>query len=128
MSFTHTVAMTYGTGVQSSVYSFTQTNTGETNVDESMTAGAADVVVAWAATLADVKSLLVVASVAMTLKTYAATVLKDTIALAAGVPIIWQDGIGWTLADVGFAYDFDQVKVSSATAGTFTVRHLYDAT
>lgn len=131
MSYTHTFTPVYASGGGQTSLALTQTSGAETNVSESIPAASTDLVVAWGQDISQIKSLLVMADGALTVKTYLATVLKDTITLAANVPLVWQADWCYTLAEAGFAYDFDQVKVtngSSTTAVTLSVRCLYDPT
>lgn len=130
MSFTHTITETYAT--QGGSVSQTQTFTagGENSVQDTIAIGATDAVVNWSLDISQVKSFIIKADGALTIKTYLATVLKDTIALAANIPIIWGTGSAMSLAEIPVTSDFDQIKVTNGTGVdvALEIRALYDPT
>ena len=116
-------------GLQTS-YEETVPGTAETNIiAESIADGVTDGAVNFNADQSQLKSVLLVASVAMTLKTNSSGSPQETIALAAGVPKIWslaQDLIG----TCPFSGDVTALFVTNASggAGTLTVKTAHDPT
>jgi len=130
MSFTHTITETYATagGSVSQVQTFTAG--GENAVQDTIDIGATDAVVDWSLDISQVESFIIKADGDLTVKTYLATVLKDTIAVASGIPIVWGTGSSMSLAEIPITSDFDQIKVTNATgvAVALEIRALYDPT
>src|SRR6266446_3195125 len=67
-------------------------------------------------------------SQALTIKTYASAVLKDTIVLAANVPLVWTDSDDATHEPCPFTNDFDVIKVTNTAACLFKLLIVSDST
>jgi hypothetical protein len=131
MSFNHTLTPVYKSSAGQVSLPLSQTSGAETNVQESIAAEASDLVVDWAQDITQIKSLFINSDLALTIKTFLATVEKDTITLVANEPLVWQTSWYYTLANAGFTSDFDEIKVSNVsttTAANLDIRCLYDPT
>ena len=130
MSFTHSITTIYSATGSTVSNIQTQTAGGEGAIQDTIVIGATDAVVGWSMDISQIKSFIITATGALTIKTYLATVLKDTIAVAAGIPLLYVAGGQLSLAEVPITSDFDQIKVTNATGVdvVLEIRSLFDPT
>jgi hypothetical protein len=88
-------------------------------VSEIIPIAATDLVVASACDITQLKAACLFATAALTVKTYLAAQLVDTIAVAANQVRIWT--LADTLGLCMFTGDFDSLKVTNATGGLVTL-------
>jgi hypothetical protein len=125
MAFTHSVGVLYKS--QEGTISNTTTSfvgNAEEGVDVSVPAATTDQPEAIAITVANLVSFCLFSALAVTVKSYAAGVLKQTVTLAAGKELVWYAGGGFTNP---FTNDFDTLKITNADptkATTFKARFL----
>jgi hypothetical protein len=126
-NFTHAVGLTYRNDA-GTVASTTATYSGdsESNFNETIPPSAANAEYDWTLTKADVQSMAIFASAAMTLYSNAISTGSpdDTIALAAGQLIIWTHDSGMTNP---FSHaDVTKIYVTSTAGGLLKIRALLD--
>jgi hypothetical protein len=124
-TFTHSVGVLYksqeGT-ISNTTSSFV--GNAEEGLDVSIPAATTDQPEAIAITVANLVSFCLFSALAVTVKSYAAGVLKQTITLAAGKELVWYNGSTFTNP---FTNDFDTLKITNADptkATTFKARFL----
>ena len=123
--FTHSIGVLYKSA-EGTIANTTESFTGaaEEGVDVSVPAATTDQAEAINVTIAKIQSLCLFSPLALTVKTYAATVLKQTITLTAGKQLVWDTNS--TFANP-FTNDFDTIKLSNADptkAAAFKLRVL----
>jgi hypothetical protein len=129
MSFTHSILTAYTTQSEGQIASssISVSADSEANFDGSIAGSpTADVEVDWAITLANLKSILMIADKALTIKTNATGGgAQDTIALAAGVALAWNGSGPAPFADnVTKLY----VTVTGSAAAILKIRARLDQT
>ncbi|SRR6266498_1469931 len=125
MAFTHSVGVVYKSQ-EGTIANTTDSFVGnaEEGLDVAVPASTTDQVEALAITVANIVSVCLFSAVALTVKTYAAGVLKQTIALPAGKQLTWNNASSFANP---FTNDFDTMKVTNADltkATTFKARFL----
>jgi hypothetical protein len=112
------MSLTYSVGVQTKTPEGTIANTTDnfignaaSIVDASIPAATADQVEACAVTVANLVMCVLYSVLALTIKTYAAGVLKQTINLPAGKQMVWDTN---STFDNPFTDNFDELKISNA--------------
>src|SRR2546430_243046 len=108
--FTHSVGVLYKSD-QGTIANTTESFTGnaESGVKADIPAGSTDLAfVVPLVTRVNVVSCCLVSTLATTVKTYLATVLKDTLTLAAGKQLEWDSN---SAAPNPFTSNFDEIKV-----------------
>ena len=128
MSFTHKIDRILTTGgVQASNLTESITAASQTRVLETIATGQTNKLVNYTLVVANCKSFMVVASVAMTFKTNSSSTPLNTLNLLAGVPYYWSinslDTFKLT-GDVTALY----LTNASGTDGTLTLESLFDPT
>jgi len=129
MSFTHTVVTGYSTGTEGQLTSGAVSITADSQRDfHGSIAGSptVNVEVDWAITVANLKSILLLSDKALTIYTNAASTgaPQDTIALAAGVAVVWNGGAALFAGNVTKLF----VTVTGAAAANLKIRALLDQT
>jgi hypothetical protein len=125
MAFTHSVGVQYKSQ-EGTIANTTDSFNGnaEEGMDVAVPASTVDQVEALAVTVANITSLCLFSAVALTVKTYAAGVLKQTINLSAGKQLVWNNASHFANP---FTDNFDTLKLSNADlvkATTFKARFL----
>jgi hypothetical protein len=117
-SFTHSVGVTYKSQ-EGTITNTTESFTGdaEEGIDTTVPAATTDQVEACPITVAKITSCCMYSAVALTVKTYAAGVLKQTIALAAGKQLVWNSSSAFANP---FTNDFDTMKLTNADVSKST--------
>jgi len=123
--FTHSIGVLYKSQ-EGTIANTTESFSGaaEEGVDVSVPAATTDQAEAINITIAKLQSLCLFSALALTVKTYAASVLKQTITLTAGKQLVWD--VNSTFANP-FTNDFDTLKLTNADptkATTFKARFL----
>ncbi len=90
--FTHNLTIGWSSGNAQISRQITKQADGERNADPVVTAGAGDFVVSLPLTVASLKSLVIFSDKDVTIKTNSAGAPDDTLAVVAGVPLIWYEG------------------------------------
>lgn len=118
------MALTYSVGVQTKTPEGTIANTTESFngnvgaiVDAVVPAATVDQVEACSVKVANLVMCILFSPLAVTIKTYEAGVLKQTMALAAGKQLVWDQNS--TFANP-FTDDFDTMKISNADVAKST--------
>jgi hypothetical protein len=109
--FTHSIGVLYKTKegtISSTTQSFT--GNGEEGLDVSVPAATTAQAEPLTVTVANIVSCCLFSNLALTVKTYLAGVLKDTIALAAGKELTWYQG---SQAAIPFSSNFDTMKLDN---------------
>ena len=125
MAFTHSVGVLYKS--QEGTISNTTTSfvgNAEEGLDVSIPPATTDQAEAISITVANLVSFCLFSALAVTVKSYAAGVLKQTVTLAAGKELVWYSGGTFTNP---FTNDFDTLKITNADptkATTFKARFL----
>jgi hypothetical protein len=130
MSITHTVRSSWG-GTNGAAVS------GETAISSDSEANMSRAIAANQTNLAldfqfptgagRIRSVYLLASVAMTIKTNSSGSPQETLVLAAGQPVIWQYGSGAT-CPFAVTANITKFYVTNTTAGTLDARILYSET
>lgn len=90
MAFTHTVGRTYRDSSGTTIsYTETPSADAELNISTQIAASTTNQLIAWAATIANLKSLSLSCDIACTVKTNSSGSPQDTINLLAGQNLIW---------------------------------------
>jgi hypothetical protein len=92
MSFTHTITHGWSNGGGAITQAVAKTAGQEINIDENIAASQTDKAVALAIDVSQLKSLFILSDAAITLETNDGSAADDAITLAAGVPVVWQEG------------------------------------
>lgn len=103
----------------------------EVNVDEAIPESASDLEVAFAADVSQLKSLFLLSDKALTLKTNSDSAPDNTIALAAGVPFVWNHQNGVALRDTedaAISTDIAKLYATGTDAAALKIRALLDPT
>ncbi|OGT59920.1 MAG: hypothetical protein A3E01_10780 [Gammaproteobacteria bacterium RIFCSPHIGHO2_12_FULL_63_22] len=127
MAFTHQITTNWQRGNDQFSKAVSKSADGEINRSIAVADGQTALLVSLALDVSEVKSLVIVADKAMTLKTNSSSVPDDTIALVAGEPYVWWDGSPATClltVDVTALY----VANASGDDGTLEIRALQDST
>lgn len=126
MSFSH--ILTYGWTQGSNSLSKQKTITAgqELNISESIDASQTDKLIACVIDVSQLKSIYMLASVAMTLETNDGTTPGTTIALDANEPYVWHSDS--PQANPFGATDVTALYVTNTTAGDLDIRALIDPT
>jgi hypothetical protein len=125
MAFQHSVGVLYKSQ-EGTIANTTDAFNGnaESGIDVAVPATTVDQVEPLAVTVANIVSLCLFSAVALTVKTYAAGVLKQTINLPAGKQLVWNNASSFANP---FTDNFDTIKLSNADpvkATTFKARFL----
>jgi hypothetical protein len=125
MAFSHSVGVLYKSQ-EGTIANTTDNFTGnaEEGIDVTVPAATTDQVEALSVTVANIVSLCLFSAVALTVKTYAAGVLKQTINLPAGKQLTWNNASSFANP---FTNDFDTMKLTNADptkSTTFKARFL----
>jgi hypothetical protein len=110
--FTHSVGVLYKSD-EGTLANTTESFTGnaETGIKADVPAGAIDQSYKVpTVTVLNIVSCCMVTTLATTVKTYLATVLKDTLALTAGKQLVWDSN---SAAPIPFTSNFDEVRVTN---------------
>lgn len=92
MAIEQTISINFLRGTQNLLNQTVLVSTeGELNKDVSLTGAVTDHALGVALTIANVKSLVILADKDCTLKTNSTTAPQETISLVAGVPFVWTD-------------------------------------
>ncbi len=112
MSYTDSIGIQYKSA-EGTITNTTESFTGDAHegIDTTVPAATVDQVEGCSVDISKIKSCVLYAPLAVTVKTYLATVLKDTIPLVANKQLVWD--INSTFA-LPFSSDFDTMKVSNA--------------
>jgi hypothetical protein len=112
MAFQHSVGVLYKSQ-EGTIANTTDAFNGnaEAGLDVAVPANTVDQVEALAVTVASLVSLCLFSAIALTVKTYAACVLKQTINLPAGKQLVWNNTSSFANP---FTNDFDTIKLSNA--------------
>lgn len=132
MSHTATVtqALTVGTPrTQTNTY----TGTGLLQIDETITTGQSDYLIACTLDVSTIKSIWICSDKAVTLETNNGAAPSNTITLKANVPYVWtDDGVATTkgYAALLLTVDVTALYITNASGSTavFRLEALYDAT
>jgi hypothetical protein len=125
MSLTHTITAKVQTGSGFLDHSVALTAGAEHNVSEAIEASQTDYLVAWTCDFSQLKSLYMYSDVAMTVETNNGSAPGQTIALAAGKPLVWYYGSGITCP---ITVDVTALYITNVAAGTLEIRSLEDPT
>ena len=91
MSVTHTIRPSVASSAGGAVSgSYTETGTTETSIDQAYPAASTNVLQACAFTISGLQSIILLSSQDMTIKTNSSGAPANTIALKAGVPLVWS--------------------------------------
>jgi|ERR1700687_2761465 len=119
------MSLTYSLGVQfktpeGTIANTTESFTGNTGsvVDTSIPAATTDQAENCNVVIADLVAFVLFAPLAVTVKSYKATVLKQTVDLAAGKQLVWDTNSTFTNP---FTDDFDTLKISNADLTKATI-------
>jgi hypothetical protein len=104
----------------------TYTGTGETSVDESITASASDYVISMAMDVSQVKSIVVLSDQALVIKTNSNSSPADTLTLVAGRPYEWDTDSYNTFK---FGTDITSLHVANpaSSAARLQISFVFDA-
>jgi len=125
MSYTHTINTSYSTGIEGQLTSSTiaVTSDSERNYDGAIPGSATpNYEIDWAITAANLKSLMILSSIAITVYTNAASTgsPQDTIAIAAGIAFVWNGGSNPFAGNVTKLF----ITAGAVPAGTLKIRCL----
>lgn len=102
---------------------------GNQNLDEDIPANQTNLEIAFELTVAKLKGFYMVSDVNMTVETNNGTTPDDTFTLIANEPVQWDASMsGWCPVATLFSADVTALFVTNTTAGTLTVRAIYDPT
>lgn len=108
------------------------TGEGDLDLDVTIPKTTTDKEITWSMTRAAATFLMISSDKALTIKTNSSSVPDDTIVLAAGIPLIWQDGTTKDGSDLPlFDVDITKLYVTNASdsdAASLKIRGLRDAT
>lgn len=98
-------------------------------INEAIASDAADVLYVWTCDVSQVKTIVLLATQDMTLKTNSSTVPADTLVLKANSPYVWStDSLNTLLLTVDVTALYVTNNSTPATAGTLTISGSYDPT
>ena len=103
----------------------------EVNIDEAIPENSTDLAVAFVADVSQLKSLFLLSDKALTIKTNSDSAPDNTIVLAAGVPLIWNNQNGLALTDTvpaAITADITALYVTNTDAAALKIRALLDPT
>jgi len=125
MSYVHTITTSYATGIEGQLTSsaIAVTSDSERNYDGAIPGSAtANYEIDWAITAANLKSLLILSTIAITIYTNDKSTgsPQDTIAIAAGVGFCWNGGTNPFAGNVTKLY----ITAGAAPAGALKIRCL----
>lgn len=126
MSFSH--VLTSQVNNDGTVVGSPQTFTGglEANLSESIPQDQTDLLVAWSVDVSQIQSIIIEASVAMTIETNAIDATGgNTLSLLAGVPYVWHTGSYFANL---LTLDVLKLYVTNTTAGTLEIQCVVDPT
>ena len=125
MPFTHTVEINYrGLGTSAVLSSYPVSAGLESNINESIPDAAADQQVDWAVDISQIKSFVLRANGgALSIKTNSTSVPQETIALADGKPVHWDENAHHTIGSI-FAGDITKLYVSNSSGNAVTLEIL----
>lgn len=128
-TMTHKISFTWGTPGQVNALSgsISKTADAEKNLDLAIIANQTNKAVDYAVVVARLKMFVLLATVDMTVKTNSSGSPDNTFTLKANEPFVWTVDQG-TLKDTAAVtvVDITHLYVTNTTAGTFSVRSLYD--
>jgi hypothetical protein len=127
VAITHSYTITWAKGSETFSKQFNVTGDQEKGGDYTIANGVTNQLITLTIDVSALKSILIVSTVAMTLKTNDSGAPQDTIALTAGVPIMEYVG---DISGAMFAGDVTAFYVSNASGseGTLTIKILEDGT
>ncbi len=126
MSVTHTITQNYNDGTTNLSNAVAVTSGAAGSISEAIPSNQTDLATAWAFTKTKLKAIYIVSDVAMTLETNSGSAPADTITLTANVPVVWDST--QTFIANPFAGNVTSLFVTNTTAGTLTIRWVYDPT
>lgn len=119
MAITHTIGLTFAKdGSSVTQFSSSESWDGEINLDVTIAANASNFTVICPISSTNVKSVMVVASAAMTVVTKNGATVVDTFNFVANKPLLWQSGFPTTCPLSG---DATTLSVTSTPGGSLKV-------
>lgn len=99
------------------------------NLDEDIPSNQTDLAVAFALTIAKLKGFYMVSDVNMTVETNNGAAPDNTFTLLANQPVVWDISMAnwFPIADL-FSANVTSLFITNTTAGTLTIRAVYDPT
>ena len=126
---THSITFDVSYRGKKFVWTDSQTNGDENNIDESIPDSSTDLAVSWSVDVSAMSSCLIVADGgALTVKTNSSSTPDDTFTLANGEPIVWVTGSGLANPITTDITSGLFVTNSSGSAVTLRCYRLQDAT
>jgi hypothetical protein len=124
MSVQHSITYTLATGGESVTATQSKSAGQSIILSESLSSGT-DQLVALTLDISQLKSIYLVSTTAATIETNSSSAADDTITLAAGVPLVWQES---TYHANPFSADVTAIYVTNAAATVLTGYFLVDPT
>lgn len=128
MSFSHIHTLAINDGSGQITKNNTYTAGAVDNIDESIPNSTTNGLVAFALTVAKLKSLYMVSDAVITVKTNSSGSPQETIALAAGCPLVWNSSDGYFACP--FSGDVTKLYVTNTSGGAaqLQIRTIVDPT
>lgn len=125
MAISHVLTIGWARNSQALTKQITKSVGGGVDIDEAISANQTDKLVTCPLDVSTLKSLFIVADVAMTLETNDGSSPDDTITLVANEPVVWWQGCGWACP---ITADTTVIYVTNTTAGQLQAYFGYDST
>jgi hypothetical protein len=126
-TITHTLTWSLTRGNENLSNSVAVANQGDVNIDVDQATNQTNTPIGLVLDVSQLKSLYILTSVDMTLKTNSTSAPDTTIALKSGKPFVWESSAGYFTNPFG-STDVTVAYLTNTTAGSFQLRAVVDAT